>query len=99
MAARLLVGHHPGPDAERVEIVARLVQQAVGRGLQHPRHDALAHQAALAIAAVGIEAETDHRLAVALHVGDDGHPRAGDRKSTRLNYSHYCPASMTSSAG
>ena len=44
-----------------------------GVGFQDARDEALAHQLALAVAAVGVEAVADHRLAVADHVGDDGH--------------------------
>src|SRR5690606_13581171 len=42
-------------------------------GLQHTRHKAFAHQVALAVAAVGVEAVADDRFAVADDVGDDGH--------------------------
>jgi hypothetical protein len=72
MAARLLVGHHRGPDLAGVEIVARGVDQAVGLGFEDARREALADQAALTVAAVRVEAVADHRLAVADDVGDDG---------------------------
>ncbi len=72
MAARLLVGEHGGPHLVRVDIVARGVDQAVGLGFQNARREALADQAALAVAAVGVEAVADHGFAVADHVGDHG---------------------------
>ncbi len=53
------------PDLVRIEIVAGLVEQRLRIGLQQPRREALADQAALAVAAVGIEAVADHRSAVA----------------------------------
>jgi hypothetical protein len=42
-------------------------------GFQDARDEALAHQAALAVAAIRVEAVADDRLAVADHVGDHGH--------------------------
>jgi hypothetical protein len=74
--AGLFVGHHRGPHAVWVEVVALRVAQRVWRGrtrVKHARDEALAHQRALAVAAVGVEAVADHRFAVAHHVGDDGH--------------------------
>jgi hypothetical protein len=73
VAAGLLVGEHRGPDLVRVEVGAGVVDQDVGLGLQDARDEALAHQHALAVAAVGVEAVADHRLAVAHHVGHHGH--------------------------
>ena len=74
VAARLLVGEHRVPDLVRVEVVAAWRPPASrGVGFQQARDEALAHQLALAVAAVGVEAVADHRLAVADHVGDDGH--------------------------
>ena len=72
VAARLFVGHHAGPDLVRVEVVAGLIEQGRGLGLEHARAKAFADQLALAVAAVGVEAVADDRLAVAHHVGDDG---------------------------
>src|SRR4051794_4633685 len=72
VATRLLVGHHRAPDLVRVEIVAGSVQQRFRIGLQDARGKALADQAALAVAAVGVKAVADDALAVAHDVGDDG---------------------------
>jgi hypothetical protein len=57
--ARLLVAHHAVPDPVRVEVVAALVEQARGLGLQDPPGEALADEPALAVAAVRVEAVAD----------------------------------------
>ena len=72
MAARLFVRHQRRPDLVRIEIVAGFIEQGLRIGLHQARRKTLADQAALPVAAVGIEAVADHRLAVAHHVGDDG---------------------------
>ncbi|MGX1015227.1 hypothetical protein AB7M69_009584 [Bradyrhizobium japonicum] len=72
MAARLLVGHHRGPDLVGVETVSGRIQQRLRIGLQDARGKALADQAALPVAAVGVEAVSDDALAVADDVSDDG---------------------------
>src|SRR3546814_7544625 len=72
VATRLFVGHHGGPDLSRIEVVAGVVHQARGVCLPQARQEALAQQPAGGVAAVGVEAVADHRLAVAHHVGDDG---------------------------
>ena len=94
VAARLLVRHHGGPDLVRIEVVAALVEKALGRRLQDAVAEALADQAALAVAAVRVEAVADDRPAVAHHVGDDRHKARGhlrevdvgvaDRRGDRL---------------
>ena len=71
VAARLLVAHRALPDARRVEVLARLVEERAPVGFQHSRDEAFAEQRALAVSAVGIEAVPDHRAAAAHHVGDD----------------------------
>jgi len=73
VAARLLVPEHGGPDRVRVEVLAAGVDQVVGGRLEDVRNEALAHHAALAVAAVRVEAVAHHRLAIADDVGDDGH--------------------------
>jgi hypothetical protein len=73
VAAGLFVAHQRGPDRVRVAVVALAVEQAGGRGFEHARNEALAHQRALAVAAVGVEAVADDGLVVAHDVGDDGH--------------------------
>ena len=73
MAARLFVGEHAVPDLVRIEIGAGVVDQRGRIGFQDARDEALAHQHALAVAAVRVEAVADDRLAVADDVGDDGH--------------------------
>jgi RNA polymerase sigma factor RpoD-like protein len=73
MTARLFVVHHAGPDRVRVEVVSGGVTQAGRVGLEHTRTEALADQAALSVAPVGVEPVTDHRLAVADDVGHDRH--------------------------
>ena len=71
MAAGLLVGHHRRPHPVRIEHAA-LVDERAGRGFEHARDEPLAHQRALAVAAVRVEAVADHGPAVAVDVGDDG---------------------------
>jgi hypothetical protein len=73
VAAGLLVDHHARPDLVRVEVLAGLVDERRGLGLEQARQEALANQPALAVAAVRVEAVADDRLAVANHVGDHGH--------------------------
>jgi hypothetical protein len=46
-------------------------------GLGQARQEAFAHQRALPIPPIGIEAVANHRLAVAHHIGDDGDHRTG----------------------
>jgi hypothetical protein len=57
----------------RIEIGAVVVQQRQRIGFEDARDEALAHQLALAIAAIRVEAVAHDRLAIADHVGDDGH--------------------------
>jgi hypothetical protein len=73
VAARLLIDEHAVPDLVRVQVLARDVQQRVGLGGKHARDESFAHQRALAVAAIGIEAVADHGLAIANHVSDYGH--------------------------
>ncbi|MCY1530420.1 hypothetical protein D9M68_656050 [compost metagenome] len=73
MPTGLLVGEHGVPDLVRIEVVAAVVDQGRRVGFHHARDEALAHQLALAIAAVRVETVAHHRLAVADHVGDHGH--------------------------
>jgi hypothetical protein len=96
MAARLFVLHQRGPDAVRVEIVAGVVEQRSRIGLAQTRREPLADEAALTVAAVGVEAVADHRAAVAHDIGDDGDQgqghlgevdvRVGDRRSDRRRH-------------
>ena len=72
MAARFLVRHQRRPDLVRIEIVAVLVKQRLRIGFHQPRRETLADQSALPVAAIGIEAVSDHALAVAHDIGDDG---------------------------
>nr|GEU28409.1 hypothetical protein [Tanacetum cinerariifolium] len=72
VAARLFVGEHAVPDLVRIEVGAGVVDQAGGIGFQDARNEPLAHQRALAVAAVGVEAVADYRLAVADDVGHHG---------------------------
>ena len=67
----LFVGHHAGPDFVRIEVVAFIVNERVRRRFVNARNEALAHQIALTVAAVGIEAVTNDGLAIAHHIGDD----------------------------
>lgn len=73
VTTRLFVREHGVPDLVRVQVLAAVVDQRVGVGLHHARDEALAHELALTVAAVGVEAVADHRFAVADHVGDHGH--------------------------
>src|SRR5450631_1080615 len=72
MAAGLFVGEHARPDAMRVEVVAALGPERGGIGLEDARDEALAHEHALPVAAVGIESVSDDPGAIANDVGDDG---------------------------
>jgi len=71
MTARLFVRHQRRPDLVGIEVVACFVQQRFGINLQQPRRKAFTDQSALPVTAVGIEAVTDHALAVAHRIGDD----------------------------
>jgi len=73
MTARLFIAHHAVPDLERIQVVAARVAQTGRVSLQHTRPKALADQAALSIAAIRVEAITDHRPAIAHNVGDHRH--------------------------
>jgi hypothetical protein len=73
MAAGLFVGHHRGTDFVRVKVVSGLVQQAVGGRFQDARNEALAHQVALAVAAVGVEAVANDGATLTHHVGHHRH--------------------------
>jgi hypothetical protein len=91
VAARLR-WHHGGPDAERVEVFPGVVEQVLRIGREAGQQP-LAHQRALAVAAIGVEAVAHHGRAITHHVGhhcDDraGHLRevdkgVGDRRSDR----------------
>ncbi len=70
VAAGLFVAHHRGPDLVGVQVFAGLVEQGGGFGFQDAWRETLADQAALAVAAVGVEAVADDGFAVALHIGD-----------------------------
>src|SRR5581483_5143062 len=70
MAARLLVRLQHGPDLVRIEVVATGIEKRLRIGLEHAAAKALADETALAVAAVGIEAVADDRLAVAHDAGD-----------------------------
>ena len=72
VAARLLVGHHGGPALGGIE-QAFAVEQRVGLGLLEARDEPFAQKSLLGIAAVGVEAVADHRLALDLEVGLDRH--------------------------
>ncbi len=72
MAARLFVRHHRRPDLVGIEIVAGRIEQRFRIGLDQTRRETLADQPALPVAAIRIEAVTDHPLAVAHDIGDDG---------------------------
>jgi hypothetical protein len=56
-----------------MDVVARVVEQALRVGLEDAVAEALADQPALPVAAVGVEAVADDRLSIAHHVGDHGH--------------------------
>jgi hypothetical protein len=94
VASRLLVRHHGGPDPVRIEIVAALVEKALGSRLQDAVAEALADEAALAVASVRVEAVADDAPPVAHDVRDDRHEARGhlreidvgvpDRRGDRL---------------
>jgi hypothetical protein len=63
----------PWPPGFSFDIsVAVLVKQRIRIGFHQPRRETLADQSALPVAAIGIEAISDHALAVAHDIGDDG---------------------------
>src|SRR3546814_9358968 len=64
MTAGLLIRHQRCPDLMRVEILAALVEQRLRLGRLQPRNEPLAQQTLRGIAAVGVEAVTDHRAPV-----------------------------------
>lgn len=71
VATGLLVDEHRRPDLVGIEVVAGVVDQRGRGGLEQARDEALAHQLALTVTAVRVEAVADHRLAVANDVRDD----------------------------
>ncbi len=77
VAAGLLVAHECRPDANRIEVVAGIIEQRFGRGFEQARGESLANEATLAIASIGVEAIADDTAAVADHIGDDRDQRAG----------------------
>src|SRR5206468_7202232 len=62
--ARLLVGHHRGPDLVRIEIVATLVDKTLGLRFENAIAEAFADKPALPVAAVRVEAVTNHAASV-----------------------------------
>ena len=77
MASRLLVAHQRAPDAVGIEIVAGVVEQRRGVCFAQARDEALANEAALAVAAVGVESIADDGPALADDVSYDGDQRQG----------------------
>ena len=80
MAARLFVGHHRRPHAVGVEILARVIEQALRIGLAQSGREAFAYQAALPVTSVGIEPVPDDRATIA---DDVGHHRNQTRRHPR----------------
>ena len=76
MAAGLLVAQEHVPNRERIQVVVLPVDEPGGIGLHQPGDEALAQEAALGVAAVGVEAIANDRPAAPDHVGDHGHDRA-----------------------
>ena len=77
MPAGFFVGHQGFPDGERIEVIVLMIDQSFRVGFGDPRQKAIAHQRALTVATVGVEAVTDDRFAVANHVRNDRDDRAG----------------------
>ena len=73
--------HQAGPDAVRIEIFAAVVEQRARVRLQQARREALADQAALAVAAIRVEAVADH--ASVRRAPRSSPPRRGSRSSWR----------------
>jgi aminoglycoside phosphotransferase (APT) family kinase protein len=71
VAARLLVRKHRGPHLVGIEVVAARVEKRRRIGRHHRRDEALAHQRALPVPAVGFESLAHHAPAFANHVGHD----------------------------
>ncbi len=70
MTAGLFVGHHRGPGAGRVD-QPLVIEQRRGVRFGEAGDEALAQQPLHRVAAVRVEAEADHRLAVARHIRMD----------------------------
>ncbi|MNL23151.1 hypothetical protein D3C87_1445200 [compost metagenome] len=77
VAAGLLVLEHGVPHLVRVQVVSGAVDERFRVCFHDAGDEPLAHQGALSIATVGIEAITHHRLPVADHVGDHGDQAEG----------------------
>ena len=61
----------------RVEVAARVIQQAFRGGFQNAIPEPLTNQAPLTITAVGVEAVADNALSVPDHVRDNSHQTGG----------------------
>jgi hypothetical protein len=72
MTAGLLIRHHCGPDAVRIEIVASRIEQRRRIGLEQSGRETLSDQPTMTVASIRIEAATDNAPSFALDVGDDG---------------------------
>ncbi len=77
MTAGLLILHHRRPDAIRIEVLSRIIEEGLGRRLEDARREALPDQATLAVAAIRVEPVAHHSAAIPNHVGDDGDERQG----------------------
>ncbi|MNS74451.1 hypothetical protein D3C72_1079280 [compost metagenome] len=77
MAARLFIRVHAVPHLVRIEVAAVHRDERSRIGVEDAGNEALAHQHALAVAAIRIEAVADDGLAVAEYVRDDGHQAQG----------------------
>jgi hypothetical protein len=75
VAAGLLVHEHAIPGAVRVDVAAVVRGEVALLRLHEARDEALAHERALPVAPVGVEAVAHHAPAVPHGVGHDGHER------------------------
>ena len=65
MPARFFIGEHRGPNAMRVQVIARVIHQRLRISFHDARHKALRQQPHLRITAIGVKAKAHHRLAIA----------------------------------
>ncbi len=85
VTAGLLIAHENVPDAGWIKVVASVIQKRFAVRGTKARNEAVAQEAARRVTPVGIKAESDHRFAVANHVGDES--KDTDRHLAEINES------------
>src|ERR1700692_3322811 len=71
MSTGLLVPHQSLPNLERIKIISRVIEQAIGVCSQQSRDKAVAQQATGCISTVGVKAKANDRFAITHYVCDD----------------------------